>query len=335
MVAFVKNFSQYRTIKQAAVISSAVVLDSLEQETGTVTVAGTGIGRTDIGNWLIIDGGVYWIKGVKPKKDRTMLTLLSPLYAFSRTLEYPGGAYSGIGDFIEAMLTINWVQCSDAAYAVPYLSVSNLDNTGFVVPDLDSDGCFSLSEYAELMRKSCRVRTAFSDGGSQLQCRISTDAVILRQIAFDDGHSQLERLDYASSGTAKITVLQDIDTGEDHEDGTAVTVRRRQDWYLAEDGTISTAIPARRASGTWETILLSESDDVPAKVAEAFARDKSDHKLEFWSDKDIPVHTDCNFYVYGDLLRSYISYKRKSSTDKRFYYKSGELSTTLTDKIRR
>jgi hypothetical protein len=38
--------------------------------------------------------------------------------------------------------------------------------------------------------------------------------------------------------------------------------------------------------------------------------------------------------VYGELLQSYISYKRKTSEDKRYYYKSGELATTATEKLR-
>ena len=38
--------------------------------------------------------------------------------------------------------------------------------------------------------------------------------------------------------------------------------------------------------------------------------------------------------AYGEILRSYISYIRKSSEDSRYYYKSGELATTATEKLR-
>ena len=70
------------------------------------------------------------------------------------------------------------------------------------------------------------------------------------------------------------------------------------------------------------------------KVIETFAENKANHKLEFWSVLDLAVQDDCTFFVYGELLHSYISYKRKSSNDKRFYYKSGELATTATEKLR-
>ena len=68
MEVFVKSFATYRTIKNATSISSALVLDSLEKETSTVTVKGTSINRADTGNWLIADGGIYMISNVKPEQ---------------------------------------------------------------------------------------------------------------------------------------------------------------------------------------------------------------------------------------------------------------------------
>ena len=75
MDAFVKSFATYRTIKKAAVIASALTVDSLEKDNSTVTVKGTDIGRSDTGNWLICDGQVFRIAQVKPQNDRTLLTL--------------------------------------------------------------------------------------------------------------------------------------------------------------------------------------------------------------------------------------------------------------------
>lgn len=106
MWAFVKSFATYRTIRMAAVISSALTLDSLSAENSTVTVVGTEIGQSDAGNWLVIDGGVYSIAGVKPQTDRTLLTLTSPLDAFSRPLELAEQtAKQTIGNFIVQQLT--------------------------------------------------------------------------------------------------------------------------------------------------------------------------------------------------------------------------------------
>ena len=335
MEAFVKSFATYRTIKKATVLSSALTLDSLEADTTTVTVAGTGIGRSDTGNWLIVDGLVYRISNVKPQGDRTLLTLNFPIEGFNRPLELeeqPQG--QTIGGFVRDQLEAHWVRCADAVYAMPYLVVSNLDTTLYVPPELDSNGCFILPDYIRLMRKTYRVTVKFVDVGSTMSCIISKVPASVRKISFEDGQSQLQSLDYSSSGTAKLTVLCDVDTGEKDENGNPILERMRSTWYLSEDGNASQEIPARRASGEWKTITVKNQEEMEAKVIETFAKNKANHKLEFWSTRDLTVHDDCTFLVYGELLQSYISYKRKSSNDKRFYYKSGELATTATEKLR-
>ena len=315
MDAFVKRFSTYRTIKQAPIISSALTLDSLDADTTTVTVVGTGINRSDTGNWLIVDGLCYLITNVKPQTDRTMLTLMSPMDAFDRPLEFEDGqSPASIGAFIAQTLQRQWVESDDPVYAMTYLVVSNSDTTAFAAPELDNNGLFTLPDYCRLMRKSYRVNVQFTDAGNTLVCSISKSPVAARQVSFEDGHSQLQSVDYSSSGTAKLTIIYDRDTGERE---------------------VSQSVPSRRAAGEWDTIAVrGKNVDVQAKAVETFAKNKSNHKLEFWSDRDLNVQDDCTFQVYGEELQSYISYKRKSSTDKRYYYKSGELATTATEKLR-
>lgn len=335
MEAFVKSFATYRTIKKATVISSALTLDSLEADTTTVTVVGTGIGRSNTGDWLLIDGHVYRISNVKPQGDRTLLTLVFPQDTFTRPMELEQqSSEASVGGFIRKVLQNNWVECDDPVYAMPYLTVSNLDTTPFAEPELDNSGCFSLAEYCRMMRKTYRITVRFEDIGSALACVISKAPATSRKVDFTDGRSQLQSVDYSSSGTAKLTALCDVDTGEKDENGDPILERQRSVWYLSEDGTASQTIPARRASGEWKTINVKKLEEVEKKVNETFAKNKANHKLEFWSTRDLAVQDDCTFMVYGELLQSYISYKRKSSEDKRFYYKSGELATTATEKLR-
>lgn len=335
MEVFVKSFSGYRTIKKATAVSRNLVLDSLDSETSTVTVSGFGIDRGDTGNWLIVDGQVFRISGAKPETSQTVLTLESPLDAFSRPLELASQPNDQtVGGFIAAQMRESWAACDDPVYAMPYLSVSNSGTIPFVPPELDNGGCFVLSDYVRLMRKVYRVTASFSDAGRELVCTIEVKPPAFTQVSFEDGRSKLQSVAYAFSGLAKITVLHDVDTGEKDESGNAVFLRDRTNWYLSEDGEISQLIPARRAPGSWGTLHVTGTVDIQAKVAEAFAKNKANHKLEFWSARDLSVQTDCNFFVYGQLLRSYISYKRRSSSDNRFYYKSGELATTATEKLK-
>ena len=335
MEVFVKSFASYRTIKKATALNHSLVLDSLEYETSTVTIKGSAIDRSDAGNWLIIEGQVFRIADVKPQQQQTTLTLESPLDAFQRPLELEIQASNQtIAGFIAAQLQTHWVACDDPVYAVPYMVVSYSGTTPYVVPETDSSGSFCLPDYVRLMRKIYRTTVRFFDSMNQIRCTIETVPASTRQISFQDGHSQLQSVAYSFSGLSKITVLHDIDTGEKDANGQTIYVRERSNWYLSEDGQITQLIPARRAPGEWGQVHVKGSADIRAKVEEAFAKNKANHKLEFWSTRDLAVMEDCTFLVYDQLLRSYISYKRKSSTDGRYYYKSGELATTATEKLK-
>ena len=324
MEVFVKEFSTYRTIKQASALSSNLVLDSLSAETSTISVRGTAIDRSDAGNWIIIDGKVYLISSVNPAAGKTSLSLLSPLDAFSRRVEAPAGAYDTVGAFIQATMDLHWLRCQDPVYAMPYLSIQSLDTNPVVSPSLDTNGCFDLAEYCRLMRQTYRTTVIFEGAGNSLNCIIQTAPSAQRQISFSDGRSQLQRVDYAAAGIAKLTVYQDNGSGG----------KTKTDWYLSESGEVSQEIPGRRAPGRWETLTLGSEDLLQARVTEAFAASRADHKVEFYSTVDLAVHDFCTFNIYGVLLQSEISYKSKSSTDRRFHYKAGQLKTTAAEKLK-
>lgn len=335
MEVFVKSFSTYRTIKHATVVSSSLVVDAIDFEKSEVVLKGDIVNRSDAGNWLVAEGLVFLISDVSLEAGQARLTLAFPLDVFARSLELGTQPNDQtIGGFIGSQMQTHWTSCDDPIYAMSYLVVSNLDTNPFVPPDVDSSGCFSLPDYCRLMRKSYRVAVRFEDGGSNLLCTVLTEPVVSRKIFFDDGQSQLGKATYSSSGLAKITVLHDIDTGERNEAGDPVYLRERTDWYLSESGDVSQLIPDRRASGQWKTIFVRGSEDVRSKVVEAFAKDRKNHKVEFFSTLDLAVHTDCQILVHGEVIRSYISYKRKNSADNRFYYKAGDLATTATEKLK-
>ena len=320
MEVYVKDYSTWRTIKKATALSSELFLDSLDKENSTMSVAGTGINRNDAGNWLIAEGNVYWISQVKPKNENTVLTLLSPLDAFSRKIPFvEQPADQTIGGFIAAMLQQNWCECEDPVYALPYLTVSESDTAPFVLPEVDNAGLVDLPAYCRLVRRTYRIAVRFKVAGAKLQCLIAAEKAANRQVSFEDGRSQLKGIDYGTSGTAKITALQD---------GVASV------WYLSESGEISQDVPDRRAVGSWETISISSGSDVVARVAETFAKGRSGHKVEFMSELDLAVLDDCKLFIHGEMLHSYISSKKKSSLDHRYQYKAGELATKATEKIR-
>lgn len=335
MDAFVKSFHTYRTIKQAKVIAFSIVVDSLDGETSSVSVRGHSVGISDAGNWFVYQSDVYLITAVSPQEDCTVLTLSHPVEAFNRPIEFtsqPGD--QSIGGFLAGEMEKHWIQCSDPVYAIPYLSVSNLDTTPFTPPELDSTGCYDLPSYYRLMRRSYRVTARFKNEGNSLLCEITRQPECYRQISFEDGNSKLKNLDYSTSGISKLTVFVDKDTGEKDANGDAIISRSRSEWYLSESGEVSQSVPDRRAAGGWSTISVKAEDEVASKVVETFAKNQTTHKLEFWSCLDLQVQDGCTFFVNGEYLHSQISSKRITGDDCRYYYKSGELATTATEKMR-
>lgn len=329
MEVFVKSFAAYRTIKKATSLTESIVLDSLETEASSLVVKGTEINRLDIGNWLVVEGAVFSISGVVPSQGKTTISLKPALDAFSRPIVYaaPAGG-STIGSFITDQLVTHWRDCADPAYAVPYLLVSNSDTKAFALPELDDSGCYTLPEYCRLMRKSYGTLLSFRDSLDGLVCAVSNPQPAVRQISFEDGRSTLQSVSFADPGAAKLTVFHTVKTGDTEE--TTQTV-----WYLAEDGSVSQEVPSRRAAGSWDTLSLKGDVDVAAKVAESFAKSNSGgHKLEFLSSIDLNILDRCTTVVYGQEVASYISYKRKGSDDNRYLYKSGELATTASEKLR-
>lgn len=335
MEVFVKDFATYRTIKQATLIHSSLVIDSLDSEKSSLAVRGLKIDREDAGNWLIVDGAVYRIATVTPEDDHAVLTLQHPLDAFSRSialLTQPSG--QTIGGFVASSIQANWVDESDPVYAVPYLIVSNSDTTAYVAPEPDDGGYFRLSEYCRLMRKSHRVTVTFSDGGKSLLCGIAKDLGSSRNVSFADGRSKLESVSYGTSGYAKLTVLHDVNSNEKDADGNDIYLRETTTWYLSEDGNASQSVPSRRAAGEWGILHLKDCPNITEKVVEEFSKNRSGHKLEFSSTLDIAVNSNCTFVVHGKVLKSYISCKKKDSASDRFYYIAGELATTVTEKLK-
>lgn len=319
MELFIKDRLAFKT-RQATCLEHDLVLDSLEKEASAAAVPADAIRLSDIGSWLIARGNVYLISQVKPGDAKTTLSLQHPLEAFTRPLIYEEPAEGqSIGGFIADCLRENWIDCEDPAYAIPYLTVSNSDTTPFVPPELDNHGLFDLASYCRLMRRTYGVAVSFRLSGSQLACTIGAAPATSRQILFTDGRSQLQSVSYGASGTAKITAIQN---------GVPSV------WYLSESGEISQEMPERRASGAWTTIAVSSNADVAAKVAETFAKGRSGHKVEFFSELDLNVLDNCTLRIRGESLTSYISSKRVRSGDNRYYYKAGDLATTASEKLR-
>lgn len=343
---YIKRISDFKTVAALNVLSSSLCLDSAEQEGSSVTVIGNDVPRSLAGSWAIIDEQIYTISTVTPQDGRTLLALSAPGDAFSRLLPYTAPESGSGGAFAAAQLSANFIHQPDAQYALPYLTVSNLDTSDFVAPDVDSNGLFALSDYFRLLRRLRGIKPVFSLSGDELQLTLTPVGKTSRVIPFNDGHSQLASVAYSDSGLAKITTRHSVariestdpETGKvtyaKDDEGKTIYDIETADFYLTESGSVVTSPPARRVQGAWLTLPVAAKDDPAAKAAERFAKAASSHKIEFWSDREFAVFDPCEFSIYGETMESYISYAGTRSTDGRFYYRSGELLLTATEKLK-
>lgn len=343
---FIKRFSDFVTVAALTPLSSSLCIDSAEQEGSTVTVVGNGVQRSLAGSWAVINGMIYTITTVTPQDGRTLLALAAPGEAFSRLLPYTAPSSGSGGAFAAAELTANYIAQPDMQYALPYMNVSNLDTSAFLPPETDGNGLYAISDYLRLLRRMRGIKPVFTFEEDTLTLTLTPVSKTAQAVPFNDGHSQLASVAYSDSGLAKITTRHSVARIEStdpvtgkityvkDDEGKIVYDIVTADFYLTESGAVVTSPPARRVSGAWLTLPVSAKDDPAAKAAERFAKAASSHKIEFWSDREFAVFDPCTFAVYGEILTSYISYVGTRSTDGRFYYRSGELLLTATEKLK-
>ena len=105
-------------------------------------------------------------------------------------------------------------------------------------------------------------------------------------------------------------------------------------YYLSADGKVTTQEPVFRAEGKWEVLALDETEDLEEKVQDIFSQNSNSHKIEWRSTKPYDLYDTVVLRLDGGLMSSYVSYIGISSAYARFYYKSGELATTLTERLK-
>lgn len=315
MIAYIKSRSDFKNVLHTDTESYSLYTATSNDDSSSVVLSGE-IKEKHKGDWLYLAGRLWLISQIKPGEGRTTLTLKMPENAFDRKTEYSGSAAS-IGAFIKAGLESEYKNQADTKYAMPYLEVENTDNTTFVAPATEG-GLFGLADYIKSARRS-NVWCDFSISGSKLKISISTRAPEIHSIIFNSGRAQLISRSFSRSVTEKVTVYP--------EGGAA------QDFYLLADGNISTSAPAERLDGEWVKIV-AEADAIPLDLAaEEFAKNVSSYKIEFYSDRLYKLFDRVRLRFDDGVFAADITARRVSSADNRYYYRCGNLPTTLTEKL--
>ena len=115
------------------------------------------------------------------------------------------------------------------------------------------------------------------------------------------------------------------------------TLYRILEYYLTKDGQIVQEQPEveDRANGQWQ-IYEANSSDSPLMVATgAFSNNSDNHKIEFYSDTYFEYYQPMKLRLRNEVLDTIITSRTVTRTDERYFYKCGNLVTTLTDHVQK
>lgn len=317
MVAYLKRRRDFTTYGMAQVCGYSIAAESIYDNKSDVDIVGEYTGIE--GDFLVTeDGFIGLIKEASPENGITTVSCNGTRSAFDRQLIYPGpGEY--IEDFIATAFRENYQSTGDDDFDMPYLVIQEPEtHTPFIKPEIEDDYLYSLKAYIAQVRRVKNVFVEFSVARDNLIVTIGRRAVATHNIDFNETAHKLVSEKYSNSGVAKITAVVD---------GAGT------DYYLLEDGSVVTdPAGAPRATGTWETIVVKDAEDVPDKVSDTFAKNSHSHSIEFYTTKRLGFYDRLKIRLHGKVVNSYVSQIIRESSDGRYLIKSGELRTTLTEK---
>ncbi len=332
MKAYIKRRSDFKTLMMGSAESWSLPIASAEGDSGQIVLAEyASAEHTD--NWLYIMGQILRISQATPSNNQFTASLADPATAFDRQAIWPDNAAATYGAFIKNALETDYLNCTDAAYRVPYLQISNTDATPLTVPELEDTKLYKLSDIIAAARKA-GVKIAFGVSGDKLTVDISTGAGAAHNVLFSDGQAQLETETYSADNAAKVTVLQAQEKAAD-ADKDAPTEYTAHTFYLSASGEVSDTPPAERAEGRWE-YTTCKADETPAdKAAEIFEKNIDSYKIEFHSARRYELYDKVRLRLHGAAFTTRITGITLASGDDRYLYRCGELATTIQQKVRR
>lgn len=318
MVGYLKRMSTFATYQQVEVVAWDAALASIYDDVSQFTVLGKEVEFSSAGDWFICGDFLGVVAEVSPEAGQTSLKCYEAATAFKRPI-VPAAAGTYVEPWLKTAIETNFKAATDTAYAMPYLTVTVDSSTAFVGPDTE-DGLFNIKSYLAKVRRVKSVFVEYEIGRASLGVSIKAKAIPTRNIFFSDGRHEIVGQSYSDSSVAKITAYQ---SGA----GT--------DYYLMADGSITTTPgTATRAAGAWKTLVVDDGSDVLVSVTDAFAANSHSHKIEFRSAEKYNFYDNVAINKDGRVVNSYISSIRIDGGDARYLYKSGELKTTLSDKLK-
>lgn len=326
---------QIRSLRTWAVLGHPTALTwNLPAASATLTDTGTCTVEGDFsdyaGEWAYLSGHLYVIAKAAPKDGRSTLTLALPETAFARTLVYGGNGSEYWGDFIAARLASDFADQDDAAYAMPYLSVTNSDHSSFAMNVVKNDAY----DFLALLQTAsdAGVELRFSPSSTGLAVHVAPRSTVERQLYTSDNRTRLISYSATRSTVAKATVRQ-LARAKDSAGNETVTVKASRVYYWRADGTWDTTAPDPRIPGAWAIADVDEKHTLDEGAASAFANNTAGYKLELATTRTLSLGDRVTVNHRGRVISGIVTRLSYQNGDTRQRVLIGSLPTTLTEKV--
>ncbi len=326
MLCYIKDMKTFKTLSKFDTTDYSLA----EGENGQVTIyQKNAIELTTkyVGMWLIINKELYYISNATPNDDSIDLIIKSPIYAFYRQVEYDS-TKNTYGSLIEDIINTNYgINCPDPEFALNYISVNNHDTTPCVIETDDYGYIIPYEIFDDALYKGVAINFNFTNDSLAIDVHLANYETA--SIVFNDGSTTLESESYDANYISKVTIIHDLGMDEETQEEQYETI----DFYLSEDGHVSTTPPVNRAKGIWKYYNASQ-DEAPMMVAiGAFSHNNDNHKIEFRCLRRFSLYQPIKMRLRDGIFSTIITSRVFNSGDDRYYYKCGNLATTLTEKI--
>lgn len=327
MNVYFKNKKTFETIEKATPQSWNVPLIASSYETGTIVIPKEK--KKDYSdNFVYISDYLLLVTESTPQEGTIELKVSDPAMIFSRQIFYPQTFPGTYGELIADAITSNFINCADAEYRLPYISVLNEDTTILDIeePESPQTTLYSLVDVINTARSKGVILDFNITGPTSMQIHIHTSSMPTHNLKFQDGKTDFVSESYSRVKVAKITARQSTDVNNVTNDTT---------WYLSKNGDISQTIPADRAKGDWIYLSVNKDENVETKVRNEFKKNTDGHKIEFYSDRKYGLWDNIQVTVDDELFKTHIIGIYFTSDNDRLLYKCGDLATTLTEKVKK
>ena len=295
MYIFIKDKKTFKTKSHQLVLDYEITRSIYDAYSSFVISTPENIPKS--GDILYSDNGFFCVvETVSINEQKTTLEASQIITLFSRKLLHYGDTWTYLEQHLADLIDANFVNCSDAFYALPYLQVNALSQTrSGMLPDVENE-LYSIQSYAAKARRLKNIFFDWSISRTQLTLDIIKKTPVVKNIDFSNPNYILTEQDFSIKTVSKITAKAQ-DTGTSSE------------WYVDTGGNVVNYVPAKRVDGEWITIIVPTTAEVADAVQDEFSKNIYAHNIKFMAPKKngFSLYDKLNIVMNGEAFTSYVS----------------------------